>query len=260
MTANNHAVVQRFTGKTVFITGAGSGMGQAAAVAFAREGAGLALLDIDGEGLEITAKQVRSYDAAVLTIVGDVGNGRAVEGAISRTVEEYGSLDCAFNNAGLEGAIAPITAIDEATFDHVTNVNYKGMWLCLKHQVSQMLAQGGGQIVNMASAMSYVGGAHLAHYAASKHAVLGLTRSVSLEVAARGVRVNAVAPGIIRTPMFDRSIAHNPGAINDIVAAEPVGRTGTPDEVANAVLWLCSAEASFVHGTGLVVDGGYTAR
>jgi NAD(P)-dependent dehydrogenase (short-subunit alcohol dehydrogenase family) len=250
---------RRFEGKTAFVTGAASGMGRATALALVSEGARVALADVDAR-VTAVAEEIRASGGAALAIEADVKSSADVQRAIAATVTEYGRLDCAFNNAGLEGVIAPIVDVPDEMFDHVTGVNYRGMWLCLKYQVRQMLEQGGGSIVNMASAMSYVGGAGLAHYAGSKHAVLGLTRSVALEVAKQNIRVNAVAPGIIHTAMFERSVAQNPGAIDDIIAGEPIGRTGRPEEIARAVLWLLSVEASFVLGTGLLVDGGYCAQ
>ncbi|NUP20962.1 MAG: glucose 1-dehydrogenase [Streptomyces sp.] len=253
-------MVRRFEGKTAFVTGAASGIGAATAQAFAAEGAKVAIVDIDAKGIESLVGRIQKSGGAALAIQADVSKSADVQHAISAAVAEFGSLDCAFNNAGLEGVIAPIVDVDDDIFDYVTAVNFRGAWLCTKYQVRQMLRQGGGSIVNMASAMSRVGGAGLAHYAGTKHAVLGLTRSVALEVANQNIRVNAVLPGIIRTAMFERSVAQNPGAIDDIIAGEPIGRTGSPEEVAKAVLWLSSDEASFVVGSDLLVDGGYCAQ
>jgi NAD(P)-dependent dehydrogenase (short-subunit alcohol dehydrogenase family) len=250
----------RFAGKVAFVTGAASGIGRATALGFAAEGAAVAVVDVDADGIASVTQAITEAGGTAKGIEADVRESAEVQRAINTTVTEYGRLDCAFNNAGLEGIIAPIVDVPDEMFDYVTSVNYRGTWLCLKYQVRHMLAQGGGSIVNMASAMSSVGGAGLAHYAGSKHAVLGLTRSVALEVAKQNIRVNAVMPGIIQTAMFERSVAQNPDAIDDIIAGEPIGRTGRPEEVARAVLWLSSEEASFVLGSGLLVDGGYCAQ
>ncbi len=217
-----------FVGKVALVTGAGSGIGRASAQKFAQEGAKVIVADIVAEG----------------------GN---------ETVP-YGRLDCAHNNAGIEGGSAAIADYSEADFDRVIGINLKGAWLCMKYEVIQMLKQGGGgAIVNTSSVAGLVGTPGITAYVASKHGVAGLTKAVALEYATSGIRVNAVCPGVIDTPMIKR-FASNPQVIAQLLAMEPVNRLGTPQEVANAVAWLCSDEASFMTGVPMPVDGGSVAQ
>lgn len=248
-----------FVGKVALVTGAGSGIGRASAQKFAQEGAKVIVADIVAEGGKETVRLIREAGGEATFVKTDVSQAREVEALISSTVEIYGRLDCAHNNAGIEGSSAPIAESSEADFDRVISINLKGIWLCLKYEVIQMLKQGGGgAIVNTSSVAGLVGFSGITPYTASKHGVAGLTKAVALEYATSGIRVNAVCPGVIDTPMIDR-FASDPQVRAQLLAQEPVNRLGTPQEVANAVAWLCSDEASFMTGVPMPVDGGFVA-
>ncbi|RZL94025.1 MAG: SDR family oxidoreductase [Variovorax sp.] len=248
-----------FTGKTVLITGAGRGIGRATALAFAKAGARLMLTDIGVAEGEETASLVRAARGEAMFLKVDVTRETEVAAMVAATVAAYGRLDCAFNNAGIEIEDSRITECDESVFDRIMGVNVKGMWLCLKHELKQMEAQGGGAIVNAASVAGLKGAPRLATYAGSKHAVVGLTRSTAAEFAKQNIRVNAVCPGVIRTPMSERWAQLDPDMPARMAAMHPIGRIGEPHEVAAVVLWLCSSDASFVTGHSHTVDGGFTA-
>ena len=244
-------------GKAAVVTGAGSGIGRAVALAFAREGARLVVSDVDATSAAATAAAARGLGAVAHDVRCDVRSGAEVEALVARTVELFGRIDCACNNAGIEGTLAPIGDAAEADAARVLDVNLMGVWRCLHAELPRMAAQGAGAIVNTASVAGLVGAGGLAPYVASKHGVIGLTKAAALEYAARGVRVNAVCPGVIATPMVDRLAAASPGVIEALLAVKPMGRLGAPDEVAAAVVWLCSDAASFTTGHALTVDGGY---
>jgi NAD(P)-dependent dehydrogenase (short-subunit alcohol dehydrogenase family) len=248
-----------FNGKSVLITGAGGGIGRATALAFAEAGARLTLTDVDVAAGEETAALVRARRGEAIFLKVDVTRETEVAAMVAATVAAYGRLDCAFNNAGIEIEDSRITECDESVFDRIMGVNVKGMWLCLKHELKQMEAQGGGAIVNTASVAGLKGAPRLATYAGSKHAVVGLTRSTAAEFAKQDIRVNAVCPGVIRTPMSERWANKDPDMPARMAALHPVGRIGEPNEVAAVVLWLCSGDASFVTGLAHTVDGGFTA-
>lgn len=250
---------QGFSGKAVLITGAGGGIGRASALAFAAAGAKLALADIDQAAGEETAAMVRSNGATALFVRTDVTRAADVEAMVKAAVAAYGRLDCAFNNAGIEIEHDRITECEESTFDRITAVNIKGVWLCLKYELAQMAAQGGGAIVNTASVAGLKAAPKMAAYAASKHAVLGMTKTVAVEFAKQKIRVNAVCPGVIRTAMYQRWVDADPAVEARVAALHPLGRVGEADEVAAAVLWLCSDAASFVTGIAHAVDGGFLA-
>ncbi len=247
-------------GKVALITGAGSGIGRASALAFAREGAKVAVADIVVEGGEETVRMVREAGGEAFFIKVDVANAAEVEAMVNTVVDTYGRIDCAYNNAGIEGMVLTPTADwTEEAWNRIINTNLKGVWLGMKYQIQQMLKQGGGAIVNTASIAGLVG-SRSAGYGASKHGIVGLTKTAALEYAKSGIRVNAVCPGVIRTPMVQRSLDRMPELEERFVAVEPIGRIGRPEEVAEAAVWLCSAAASFVTGHAMTVDGGYVAQ
>lgn len=249
-----------FTGQVAFVTGASSGMGLATARAFAEAGAAVALADIDGATVEAAVKQLASEGHQALALTCDVTHEDQVAAAVDRTVETFGRLDMAYNNAGIQ--IPPADAADEAAeiFDLVHAINLRGIWASMKHELRHMRAQGSGAIVNCSSLGGLVGIPGRASYHASKHGVIGLTGSAALEYAPRGIRLNAICPGTIDTPMVSDMIAKGELDRTEAEANQPIGRLGTADEIAQAVLWLCSPGASFVIGVALPVDGGYVAQ
>ncbi|MEU6718755.1 glucose 1-dehydrogenase [Nonomuraea sp. NPDC046802] len=249
-----------FTDQVAFVTGAGSGMGLATARAFAESGAAVALADVNAETLDAAAKDLTDAGHQVLTLMCDVSDEDQVAAAVDRTVATFGRLDMAFNNAGIQ--IPPCDAADESieVFDRVNAVNLRGVWACMKHELRHMRAQGSGAIVNCSSLGGLVGIPGRASYHASKHGVIGLTTSAALEYAPRNIRINAVCPGTIDTPMVSDMIAKGELDRERAMADLPINRLGTADEIASAVLWLCSPGASFVVGVALPVDGGYVAR
>ncbi len=247
-------------GKVALITGGGSGIGRASALVFAREGARLAISDIAVEGGEETVRRVRAAGGEAVFIPADVSQAVQVEALVGQVVKAYGRLDCAFNNAGIEGEIQQTAECSEENWDRTLLINLKGVWLCLKYEIPQMLKQGKGAIVNTASVAGLVGFQGLPAYVASKHGVVGLTKTAALEYARAGIRVNAVCPGVIHTPMVERLFGKQPHWGETVQALEPVGRMGKPEEVAEAVAWLCSDAASFVTGLAMAVDGGLVAR
>lgn len=249
-----------FSGKAAFVTGASSGIGEAAALAFARSGAKVAVVDMNEDLGGRVVNAIEKMGGKAIFLKCDVSSGIQVKECIDKTISAFGSLDFAFNNAGIEGQPAPTADCSEENFDRVINVNLKGVWLCMKYQIPLMLKQKKGAIVNCSSVAGLIGFLGVPAYVASKHGVIGLTRTAALELAKSNVRVNAVCPGIIQTPMIER-FTHGEAQIQQqLVAGEPVGRIGSPEEVANAVLWLCSDQASFITGHPLAVDGGWVAQ
>lgn len=247
------------SGKVAIVTGGSSGIGKATAIAFAREDAKVVVASRrEKEGIE-TVKQMRSAGSEGLFIKTDVSKETDVSAMVEKTIATYGHLDYAFNNAGIEQIPTPFVEQIEETFDQIMDINVKGVWLCMKHQIPQMLKNGGGAIVNMSSIGGIIGGAGVPIYVASKHAVLGLTKSVALEYAKEGIRINAVCPGAIETDLFDR-FADNPEMRQRMMAMHLIGRVGKPEEIAEAVVWLCSDKASFVTSQSLPLDGGYVAQ
>ncbi len=246
--------------KVALVTGAGSGIGRASSLILAREGAKMVVSDIDASGAEETLSLIKERGGDGVFVHADVSKSNDVQELISRAVSTYGRLDCAYNNAGIEGYMSGrLHEYPEETWDRLVDINIKGVWLCLKYEIPLMLEQGGGAIVNTASVAGLVGARRLSAYIASKHAVVGLTKAAALEYAQDGIRVNAVCPGTIDTPMMDRLIA-SWKTDEDMDTRQPIGRMGTPAEVAETVAWLCSDAASLVTGIAMAVDGGQTAE
>ena len=244
----------------VLVTGGSSGIGRAAAESCARDGARIAISDINAETGHETVESLQKEGAEAIFIQSDVSRSDEVEAMVAQAVSHFGRLDGAFNNAGVESSWAHTVKASEEDFDRTIAVNLKGVWLCLKHEIKQMLDQGsGGSIVNTASVAGLVGARGGGGYVASKHGVVGLTKTASLEFSSKGVRVNAVCPGVIETPMVDRMLSETGLDRSVMISQEPIGRLGEPREIGDAVAWLLSREASFVTGIAMPVDGGYTA-
>jgi len=246
--------------KVALVTGGSSGIGRASALAFAREGAKVIIADVDVKGGEETVQMIKKAGSAAIFVRTDVSKVGEVEAMINKSVETYGRLDFAHNNAGIWDPVKSTVDYTEEDWDRSISINLKGVWLCMKYEIPQMLLQGGGAIANTASAAGLVGMEKRPGYTASKHGVLGLTKTAALEYAKFRIRINAICPGVIRTPMVERTIQRMPGSEVEFIAWEPIGRLGTPEEVAEAMVWLCSDAASFVIGHALVVDGGAVSR
>jgi NAD(P)-dependent dehydrogenase (short-subunit alcohol dehydrogenase family) len=250
----------RVAGKIALVTGSGSGIGRATAQIFAREGAKVVVADVVVDGGEETVRLIKAAGGEAIFVKTDVSKSADVEAMIKKVVDTYGRLDCAFNNAGIEGALQPTNEYDEAVWDRVLGINLKGVWLCMRAEIRQMLSQGGGAIVNTASVAGLVGIQGMSAYVAAKHGVAGLTKTAALEYAKAGIRVNAVCPGGVDTPMVKRVFGNNPQLAEAAAAGEPVGRLAQPAEIGEAVVWLCSDAASFVTGLPMAVDGGWVAQ
>ncbi len=253
----------RFEGSSVLVTGAASGMGRGIAVAFAREGASVVLGDVNVPGLNETRSLIDAIGGTSIVVETDVSDADAVAAMVHLAVDRFGGLDAAVNAAAIEGESVSIAELDDDLFDAIQRINVRGTYLCMKHEILAMRATGkGGAIVNFASTSSYRPQQHQTAYTASKHAVVGLTKSAAIDCAKHGIRINAIAPSAIDTPMLRNAMARRPGGSErDVIARlSLIGRFGSVDEIANATLFLCSAEASFTMGHVLAVDGGYLAR
>lgn len=254
-------VTRGLEGRVALVTGGGSGIGRSAALQFAQAGARVVVVDAVVAGGEETVVMIKDTRGEAVFVKADVTAVAEVQDSVDAAVKTYGRLDCAFNNAGGGGDMAGITECTKENWDYVIDVHLTGVWLCMKYEIPEMLRHGGGAIVNTSSMFGLVGeSGMMPAYTAAKHGVVGLTKAAALEYAKKNIRVNAVCPGTILTPGTARLTAENPQSTEHIVTLHPIGRLGQPDEVAGAVVWLCSDAASFVTGLAMAVDGGYTAQ
>lgn len=247
-------------GKVAIVTGASAGIGRAAAFAMAAEGANVVIADVDVMRGEQVASDINDKGGTAVFVRTDVTDDASVAALVAETVARFGGLDVAFNNAGIEGTPAPTAECTPENWQRTLAVNLTGVWSCMRHEIPRMLERDGGSIVNCSSVAGLVGFATIPAYTASKHGVAGLTKTAALEYAEQGIRVNAVCPGVIDTEMVERFTGGQPEAEAAMIATEPVGRLGHPEEIADAVVWLCSDRSSFVTGQAIAVDGGFVAR
>jgi NAD(P)-dependent dehydrogenase (short-subunit alcohol dehydrogenase family) len=252
--------MKEFQGKVALVTGGTSGIGRAAAIAYAREGAKVVVAGRRASEGEETVQLVRAQGGEAMFAPADVAQAAHVKNLIGRTLEQFGRLDFAFNNAGVEQEPTPLLEQDEENFDRVMDINVKGVWLSMKYEIPAMLKTGGGSIVNTSSALGVIAFPRVEIYVASKHAVIGLTKSAALEFGKQGIRVNAILPAVIDTDMYHRFAGENPEFRAQITALHPIGRIGKSEEIADAAIWLSSSKSSFVTGHSLLVDGGFTAQ
>jgi NAD(P)-dependent dehydrogenase (short-subunit alcohol dehydrogenase family) len=249
----------RFAGKAIFITGAGSGIGRATALAFANAGAKVAAVDIRYSAAAETVEQIKVAGGRAEVIECDVTKSDQVKAAVDKTVETFGTLDFAFNNAGIEQGVVPLTEVSEDLFDRLFAINVKGVYLCMKYQIPVMAKNGGGVIVNTSSTAGVLSIRNQGSYCATKYAVVALSKSTALEFASQNIRINALCPGITDTPMIERVSGGTEAGRTRLIGQEPVGRFARPEEMARATMWLCSDDAAFITGAALNVDGGQSA-
>lgn len=246
-----------FTGRCAVVTGAASGIGYATAARLLQQGASVGMLDVNEQALSNAVRTLQSGSRA-LGIHCDIANAASVELALGRVASEFGRLDFAFNNAGIAGAHRRVDQFSEEDYSLIMDTNVRGTWLCMRSEIAIMLEQGSGSIVNTSSAIGLTGGPNQSIYSASKHAVVGLTKSAALDLGKAGIRVNCICPGVIATPLLQQAVERdNPEILGIWKGLHPIGRIGTPDEVASLVAWLFSDDSSFVHGAALSIDGGY---
>ena len=259
MATNDHG---SYAEKVAFVTGAAGGIGRATALAFAREGASVVVSDISEQNVRDTARRIEELGERALAVACDVTRSEDVKAALDETIETFGRLDVAFNNAGVENEVKPMADVTEEEWDRIVAINLRGVFLCMKYEVPLMLEQGGGAIVNTSSGAGVKGFEGQAAYVAAKHGVVGLSKAAAVDYAPQNIRINAVCPGIIDTPMMDRFGGGTPEGkereLASAAAAQPIGRAGKSEEIAAAVVWLCSDAASFVVGDAMIVDGGQT--
>lgn len=247
--------------KVVVITGAASGIGRETAILLSNKGASLVLCDVDKEKLFKASGMIEKQGGRAIPVVADVSNEKQVKQLIQETIREYGKLDIACNNAGVSGELATTADYSVKEWDRVMNINLRGQWLCMKYEIPAMLENGEGSIINVSSILGTVGFANAPAYTAAKHGLIGLTKTAALEYAAKGIRINAIAPAFIETPMLEKAgITTDEEMKESVIELHPMARLGRPEEVANAVLWLASDDSSFVTGHTLLVDGGYTVK
>lgn len=249
-----------FSGKTVLVTGGGSGIGAATAKAFAAQGASIAVGDINLAAAERVTRQITDDGGTAIAIHVDVASTDSVETMVSALKERFGRLDVAVNNAGIGGSDELLADVPEAHFDRVLSVNLKGVWQCMRHEIPLMLHGGGGAIINMSSALGLVAAANSSEYIATKHGVIGLTKAAAIEYSAQGIRINAVCPGVIETPLIQSRMDVDASIRARLVARHPIGRLGRAEEIADAIIWLASPRSGFVNGVALPIDGGWTAH
>lgn len=249
-----------FAGKVALVTGGASGIGRASALRLARAGARVVIADVDLPGGEETARLVSAAGGDAVLVRADVGVAMDVEAMVAVALQRYGRLDLAINNAGVLGSGATMIEFTEEDWDEVMGVNLKGAWLCMKHEIPAMMQAGGGAIVNVSSIAGLVGSQHSPAYAASKHGVVGLTKTAALQYAPHNIRINCICPSAVLSPMLETLVTRNPPVGAKLKATHPIGRFAGPEEIAEAAVWLCSDAASFVTGAALPVDGGYTAQ
>lgn len=249
---------QSYSAKVAFVTGAANGIGRATALAFARDGASVVVADLSEAGSQETVRLIEEFGGRALALRCDVSRAEEVKAALDKTIEAFGRLDFAFNNAGVEQPLTATADLTEDEWERIMRINLRGVFLCMKSQIPLMLKQGGGVIVNTSSGAGVKGFAGQAAYCAAKHGVVGLTKAAALDYASENIRVNAVCPGIISTPMMDRFTGGTAEGEQRVIAQEPIGRMGRAEEIAATVIWLCSDAAAFVIGHAMVVDGGQT--